>query len=242
MPLWQLNLDSVNLSDLFLSALILLWGPEARHFQGDVSDKDRETAGIHFDVGIRLSDDPAAAPWLQKAGVTVSVNDALWMIPILLSRNAQYNGARMSKNEWWKLGLCIYVLYRKRYILAIIKGLKDAIQITAILDGFDKVTTVTKVLKDNVSNILNHTFSAIQKVRIHQILKQIFNILKWALLMDFQNYQRKCTNLNVGCCTFGFVYWFCTWTVYDETAFCPELYIHLFIYYWSLQQRQLFPY
>lgn len=48
MLLWQLNLDSVNLPDLFLSAVLLLRRPEARHFQGDVSDKDRETAGIHF--------------------------------------------------------------------------------------------------------------------------------------------------------------------------------------------------
>lgn len=48
MLLWQLNLDLVNLSDLFLSALLLPRGPEALHFQRDVLDKDRETAGIHF--------------------------------------------------------------------------------------------------------------------------------------------------------------------------------------------------
>lgn len=48
MLLWQLNLDLVNLSDLFLSALLLPRGPEAQHFQRDVLDKDRETASIHF--------------------------------------------------------------------------------------------------------------------------------------------------------------------------------------------------
>lgn len=59
---------------------------------------------------------PRTAAWLQKAEVTVSVNDALWMIPTMFSRNSEYS-VRIQRIE------CLF--YCISYIPATIGGLKD---------------------------------------------------------------------------------------------------------------------
>lgn len=59
---------------------------------------------------------PRTAAWLQKAEVTVSVNDALWMIPTMFSRNSEYT-VRIQRIE------CLF--YCICYIPATIGGLKD---------------------------------------------------------------------------------------------------------------------